>query len=299
MDVPYEYIQTRAYDINIGAWICMSKLFSLETNMSKGVGEQWVTFAYPSILTSNICGFGFKVCCSGCVIACVPTQASSKARPHTRLSVYGPWALVVSSKGLEEQHSSSSSFSLYYLFIFSLSLFFLIHFLARQSWHHHFFNQDGLLVWMEHVARFAPSSPTLQLLCKSQVCSVRLSSWVCSITVFSWCSFHVFLASYAPCSSLSQPEMVCDKNIRRCILTWQYVLAFIEKEKLGFYDNHNFFMIIRGISRQCLIYGLELDCGNSSCSWQCSSPLHHKAFSIFVHAARCTIVHPRDLQYLW
>jgi hypothetical protein len=40
MDVPYEYIQTRAYDINIGAWICMSKLFSLETNMSKGVGEQ-------------------------------------------------------------------------------------------------------------------------------------------------------------------------------------------------------------------------------------------------------------------
>ena len=48
---------------------------------------------------------------------------------------------------------------------------------------------------------FSPSSPTLGLLCKSQVCSVGVSSWVCSIMAFSlmqlWCS----LVSYAPCSS--------------------------------------------------------------------------------------------------
>ena len=107
----------------------------------------------------------------------------------------------------------------------------------------------------------SPFYPTLGLLCKSQVCSVGVSFWVCSITMFSWCSPHVFLASYAPCS-LSQPKIVSDKNTQRCILTWQHVLAFIEKEGLGFYDNHNFFIIIQGNSQQCLIYGFKLDHGN-------------------------------------
>ena len=45
--------------------------YLMETNMSKGVGEQWVTFAYPSILTVNICGWRLWDCCSDGLIVLV------------------------------------------------------------------------------------------------------------------------------------------------------------------------------------------------------------------------------------
>jgi hypothetical protein len=37
------------------------------------------------------------------------------------------------------------------------------------------YSSSSLLVWMELVARFSPSSPTLGLLCESHVCDIGVS----------------------------------------------------------------------------------------------------------------------------
>ena len=104
---------------------------------------------------------------------------------HTT-SVYGPWALVVKAKVLERRILLSSSFSLFSYIYISLSFFSIIFnrifyslFCSKVELHYFF---GWPLVWMELVVRLSPSSPTLGLLCKSQVCRVKASSWVCSIT---------------------------------------------------------------------------------------------------------------------
>jgi disulfide oxidoreductase YuzD len=89
-----------------------------------------------------------------------------------------------------------------------------------------------------------------------------------AINICSWCSSHDFMDRLSPCSSWSWPKMVSDQEYRKVHNNMKHSLAFIEKKV--FYDNYFyiiiiiyfFSMIIRGISRQCLIYGLKLDRGN-------------------------------------
>jgi hypothetical protein len=84
---------------------------------------------------------------------------------------------------------------------------------------------------MELVVRFSPSSPTLGLLCESQVCDIGVSIWVCSISkehqVHVWCNSHVLEHRMPPVSSQSQPEMVSDQeypkvhtNLKICCFYW-------------------------------------------------------------------------------
>jgi hypothetical protein len=66
------------------------------------------------------------------------------------VSVYGPWALVVSSKGMRGEHPSCGSFSLSFLYIIVL-LFFLFFFYISLSF---FLQQDrvdiiiNFLTWL-------------------------------------------------------------------------------------------------------------------------------------------------------
>ena len=56
----------------------------METNMSNGIGEYWITFAYPSLLTDSICRWSFELLHGGLIVS-GPTQANHKARPYTQL----------------------------------------------------------------------------------------------------------------------------------------------------------------------------------------------------------------------
>ena len=62
MDVPYEYIQTRAYDINTRSMNLYEQvLYSYGDKNEWRVGEHLFTVAYLSVLTSSICEWNFEV----------------------------------------------------------------------------------------------------------------------------------------------------------------------------------------------------------------------------------------------
>ena len=97
-------------------------------------------------------------------------------------------------------HSFLLPFSLFFfslflfVFFFYLSPFFSF-FFFEQARSDTFLKQGYSFGWLELAARRSTISPTLGLLCESQVCNVGVSFWVCStpksIKVFSWCSPHV------------------------------------------------------------------------------------------------------------
>jgi len=95
--------------------------------------------------------------------------------------------------------------------------------------------------------------------CENQVCSVRgLLLSVASpkvITVCSRCSSHDFKHRMSHVLLDLNLPWLANKNTRRCMLTWKHDLAVIDKKKLCVFV----FMIIQGISRQCLVYGHKLD----------------------------------------
>ena len=62
MDVPYEYIQTRAYDINTRSMNLYEQvLYSYGDKNEWRVGEHLFNVAYLSVLTSSICEWNFEV----------------------------------------------------------------------------------------------------------------------------------------------------------------------------------------------------------------------------------------------
>jgi hypothetical protein len=152
------------------------------------------------------------------------------------------------SKSLREGNASSLSLSFYHIYFF-LFFFFLFSFFRKAELSSHFFS-GWLLVCMEHVARFAPSSPTLELLCKNQVCGVRFFFEHVplpeSTIIYTWYNSSCPHASYVSFGLLGLIlKGLATKNTWRYILTWQHDLAFIKKESLFVYY---FYMIVRGIS---------------------------------------------------
>ena len=129
------------------------------------------------------------------------------------------------------------SLPLFFLFFsispFSLSLFF------KQDRADTFLKQGYSFGWLKLAARCLAISPTLGLLCKSQVCNFGVSFRVCSNSkehhsvqlMQSSCS----RASYVPCSSSSSPKIVRTKNTRRCILCLKTCSCFIVYERYIFF----------------------------------------------------------------
>jgi hypothetical protein len=77
------------------------------------------------------------------------------------------------------------------------------------------------------VVRFSPSSPTLGLLCESQVCGVWIDLLTKVIKMIIWCSSYVLQHRMSLVLLNLLLKRLATKNSWGCILTWKHILAFI------------------------------------------------------------------------
>ena len=188
MDVLRQCIQTRAYERRQG-----SKTFawssSMEINMSKGLVN--LTFAYPSILTVSI--YDGCLLIAAVMVCSVGQQRPGKEAKHfldsmrawaawvcgARTGWSFMWRLSTLSHSFLLPFSLSFSLSLFFLFFYFLylSLFFTSLFF-KQARADTFLKQGYSFGWLELEAWRYAISPTLGLLCESQVCNVGVSFWV-------------------------------------------------------------------------------------------------------------------------
>jgi hypothetical protein len=146
----------------------------METNVSKGVGEHFITFTYLSVLTDSICGWSFKFVAAVAWLCMDADSGQHQGQATHTISVYELWALLVVAKAQRRSRLACESnagwsqathwcwtsyaFSLLFFLFFVFPLFiiffssplFIIYclfylsffgflFLARQSWHHFYF----------------------------------------------------------------------------------------------------------------------------------------------------------------
>ena len=101
---------------------------------------------------------------------------------HELLECVEPWLSLTLSFFLSLYFFPLSLFlffSFLSFFLFFISLFFLS-FFFKQARADIFLKQGYFFGWLEHAARRSAISPTLGLLCESQVCNVRVSFQLCS-----------------------------------------------------------------------------------------------------------------------
>ena len=219
MDVLRQCIQTRAYERRQG-----SKTFawssSMEINMSKGLVN--LTFSYLSILTVSI--YDGCLLIAAVMVCSVGQQRPGKEAKHfldcmrawaawvcgAKTGWSFLWRLPALSHSFLLPFSLSVSLSLYFFF-FSLLFFSFYFFISlsslffKQARADTFLKQGYSFGWLELEVWRYTISPTLGLLCESQVCNVGVSFWVCSHSkehqsvqlMQSLCS----RASYVPCFS--------------------------------------------------------------------------------------------------
>ena len=171
---------------------------SMEISTSKGLVN--LTFAYPGILTVSI----YDGCLGiAAVMACwVEQQRPGKEVKHF-LDCMRAWAACVCGARTKWSfvwrlpalsHSFLLPFFLFlslYFFFFSLFFFYIFFYISllffffftsffMQARTEIFLKQEYSFGWLELAAWRYAISPTLVLLCESQVCNVEVLFWVCS-----------------------------------------------------------------------------------------------------------------------
>ena len=169
---------------------------SMEINISKGLVN--LTFAYPSILTVSIYDGCLGI--AAAMVCWVEQQRPGKEVKNflivfmrELLECVEPGPNGVLCEGCRLSPTLSFLLSLFfslslYFFLFSFSffislsffLFFSPLFFFKQAKADTFLKQGYSFGWLELVAWRYAISPTLGLLCESQVCNVGVSFWVCS-----------------------------------------------------------------------------------------------------------------------
>ena len=132
-----------------------------------------------------------------------------------------------------------SSFSLFFIYIIFYNIFYSKVELTSSS---SFFSM--IVFWCVWNLRLSPSSPTLGLFCRSQLCRVRVSFFSVflhqkALRCIVDADPHVIKHCTSPLLLDHFLKRLAIKNTRRCILTLQHVRAFIEGERFFNYFFHD------------------------------------------------------------